>query len=102
MVIKPKAKSMGVLKMILPPHIVPIQLKIFTPVGMAINMVSMEKAEVATIPIPVVNIWWLQTAKPMNPMMPPEKTINPYPKSGLREKTGIISEIMPIAGRMRI
>ena len=56
-VMKPSAKSIGVSKRILPPHMVPIQLKILTPVGMAINIVSMEKAEVATIPIPVVNMW---------------------------------------------
>ena len=56
MVMKPRANSIGVSKRIRPPHIVPIQLKIFTPVGMAINIVRMENAEVATIPIPVVNI----------------------------------------------
>ena len=55
-VINPRAKSIGVSKRILPPHMVPIQLKILTPVGMAINMVKIEKAEVATTPIPVVNI----------------------------------------------
>ena len=54
---------------------VPIQLKIFTPVGIEISMVIMEKAEVATMPIPVVNMWWLQTVKPRKPMTAPEKTI---------------------------
>ncbi len=57
MVIKPSANNIGVSKRILPPHIVPIQLKILTPVGIAISMVKMEKAEVATTPIPVVNMW---------------------------------------------
>ena len=55
-VINPRAKSIGVSKRILPSHIVPIQLKILTPVGMAINMVKIEKAEVATTPMPVVNM----------------------------------------------
>ena len=47
MVMKPRAKSIGVSNRILPPHIVPIQLKILIPVGIAISMVSIEKAEVA-------------------------------------------------------
>ena len=102
MVIKPSAKSIGVSKRIFPPHMVPIQLKILTPVGIAINIVKIEKAEVATIPMPVVNMWWLQTAKPINPIMAPEKTIKPYPKRGLREKTGITSETIPMAGNIRI
>ena len=54
---EPRAKSMGVSKRMRPPHMVPIQLKILTPVGMAISMVRMEKAEVATTPIPVVYMW---------------------------------------------
>ena len=57
MVMKPRAKSMGVSKRIRPPHMVPIQLKILTPVGIAMSMVRIENADVATIPIPVVNIW---------------------------------------------
>ena len=56
MVMKPRAKSMGVSKRIRPPHMVPIQLKILTPVGIAMSIVRIAKAEVATIPIPVVNI----------------------------------------------
>ena len=56
MVMKPNANNMGVSNLILPPHMVPIQLKILMPVGMAMSMVSMEKADVATTPIPVVNM----------------------------------------------
>ena len=55
-VMNPRAKSMGVSKRMRPPHMVPIQLKILTPVGMAISIVKIEKAEVATIPMPVVNM----------------------------------------------
>ena len=57
MVMKPRANNMGVSNRILPPHIVPIQLKILTPVGIAISIVRMENAEVATTPMPVVNMW---------------------------------------------
>jgi hypothetical protein len=54
---------------------VPIQLKIFTPVGTAIAIVARANAEVATVPMPVVNMWWLQTPKPMKPINAPEKTM---------------------------
>ncbi len=37
---KPIAHSMGVLKLMDPPHMVAIQLKIFTPVGTAMIMVA--------------------------------------------------------------
>ncbi len=53
---------------------VPIQLKIFTPVGTAIAIVASAKAAVATVPMPVVNIWWLQTEKPRKPIDAPENT----------------------------
>ena len=39
-----------------PPHSVASQLKIFTPVGMAISMVPIEKAASATGPIPTANM----------------------------------------------
>jgi hypothetical protein len=41
--IKPKAKSIGVLKVREPPHIVAIQLKILIPVGTAIIIVAAVK-----------------------------------------------------------
>jgi len=57
MKMKPRARTMGTLNLIRPPQRVPIQLKIFTPVGTAMAMVSSEKAAVATLPRPVVNMW---------------------------------------------
>ena len=42
---RPTAKSIGVVKLNDPPHIVAVQLRIFTPVGMAISIVAAEKAE---------------------------------------------------------
>ena len=53
---KPSAKSIGVRMRRWPPHSVPIQLKTFTPVGTAMAMVASAKAEVATMPMPVVNM----------------------------------------------
>ena len=102
MAMKEIANSIAVVKRIEPPHIVPIQLKIFIPVGIAIAMVETAKAEFAAGPSPTVNMWWLQTNQPMKPIATPAKTRNEYPKSGLRENTGKISETIPIAGKMRM
>jgi hypothetical protein len=71
---KPSANIIGVRIIRWPPHNVPIQLKIFTPVGTAIAIVARAKAAVATVPMPVVNMWWLHTAKPRKPMHAPENT----------------------------
>ena len=52
----------------------PSQLKIFTPVGMAMSIVDRPKAEMATGPSPVANMWCAHTPHPMKPMAMPEKT----------------------------
>ena len=41
---KPRAKSIGILKRSEPPHRVPIQLKIFTPVGTPIRKLPVANA----------------------------------------------------------
>jgi hypothetical protein len=56
-----------------PPQRVPSQLKIFTPVGMAIAMVVMAKIESASGPMPTANMWCAQTPKPRTAMPIPEK-----------------------------
>eukprot|EP01110_Echinostelium_bisporum_P000293 TRINITY_DN10686_c0_g1_i1.p5 TRINITY_DN10686_c0_g1~~TRINITY_DN10686_c0_g1_i1.p5 ORF type:complete len:86 (+),score=6.03 TRINITY_DN10686_c0_g1_i1:430-687(+) len=56
---KPIAKSIGVSKLNEPPHMVPIQLKNFTPVGTAIVKVMKEKNGRETAP--VTNMWWAHT-----------------------------------------
>ncbi len=66
------ANFIGTVKRISPLHIVAIQLKIFTPVGMAMSIVISEKIESATAPIPTENMWWAQTPKPRKPIMIPE------------------------------
>ena len=53
------AQSMGVSKVSLPPHMVPIQLKNFTPVGTAISMVITAKNGSSTCP--VAYMWWAHT-----------------------------------------
>jgi hypothetical protein len=50
---------MGVSKVTEPRHMVPIQLKNFTPVGTAISMVM--KAKNGSMTEPVTYMWWAQT-----------------------------------------
>ena len=60
----------------LPPHMVAIQLRIFTPVGTAMNIVDSENAATETGPMPEANMWWAHTPQPMKPMAMPENTMN--------------------------
>ena len=57
---KPITHSIGVSKVTWPRHIVPIQLKNFTPVGTPIKKVIKEKNGKSTWPL--ANMWWAQTA----------------------------------------
>ncbi len=52
------------------------QLKIFTPVGTAMNIVDTEKAATDSGPMPEVNMWCAHTPQPMKPMAMPENTMN--------------------------
>src|SRR4029077_12917419 len=72
MAMKPMANSIGVSRRSLPPHMVAIQLKIFTPVGMAMSMVVDANTESAMGPRPTENMWWLQTPQPMKAIRIPE------------------------------
>ncbi len=56
----PTAQSMGVAMVMLPPHMVPIQLKNFTPVGTAIRNVMNEKN--GRLTAPVTYMWCAHTA----------------------------------------
>jgi len=65
---RPTAKSIAVVKRIEPPHIVAVQFRIFTPVGIAISIVLAPKTASGVGPRPVVNMWWAQTPKPRKAM----------------------------------
>ena len=54
------------------PHRVPIQLKIFTPVGTPIRKLPVANAALAMSPSPVANMWCAHTVKPRKPMATPE------------------------------
>ncbi len=70
----PMAKSIGVVNCRRPPHMVAIQLKIFTPVGMAMSIVVAEKTESAMGPSPTWNMWCAHTPHPRMAMSSPEYT----------------------------
>ena len=73
---KPKANIIGTGNVMRPPHIVPIQLKNFTPVGTAMNIVDSENAATEIGPMPEANMWCAHTPQPMKPMAIPENTMN--------------------------
>src|ERR1700726_3730920 len=93
--------SIGVLNSIFPPHMVANQLKILIPVGTAIAMVEITKKVLAAAPMPTVNMWWAHTLMLMNPIATVAPTITGYPKIGLRENTGMISEAKAKDGSTR-
>ncbi|COG55475.1 Uncharacterised protein [Streptococcus pneumoniae] len=73
---KATAHIIGVVKRILPPHIVKSQLNILIPVGTAIAIVATEKIALATGPSPTVNIWCAHTINPKNPINTVANTID--------------------------
>ena len=73
---KARLNSIGVCSLTCPPQIVPIQLNILTPVGMAMAIVERAKAALAAGPRPTVNMWWDHTKNPMKAMDAPAITTN--------------------------
>ena len=96
---KPNAHSMGVSNETEPPHMVPIQLKNFTPVGTAISIVM--RAKYGRLTAPVTYMWWAHTAMDSAAMAMVAKTRPLYPNTGLRLKAGMISEMTPKNGSAR-
>ena len=92
----PMQKSIGVANQMLPRHMVAIQPKNLTPVGMAIRNEVIAKYTVATAP--VVNMWCAQTLKLYAAIRIVAKTKALYPNSGLRLNTGMISVTTPKNG----
>lgn len=77
---KPKAHIRAGDHLMLPPWRVASQLKIFTPVGMAMIIVADVKYARVSTSIPTVNMWWAHTIKPKNPIEIIAQTIPIYPK----------------------
>jgi hypothetical protein len=65
---RPMANFMAVVNCKDPPHMVKIQLKILTPVGMAMSIVVMPNTVSPTGPMPTANMWCAHTPKPRKAM----------------------------------
>ena len=65
---KPTAKISGVLNSTVPRHSVATQLKIFTPVGIAIRKELIMKKTSTIVALGVVNMWCAHTSSARNAM----------------------------------
>jgi len=65
---KPIANSIGVLSTMIPPHMVAIHEKIFTPVGIDIITVVVVKYARVSMSRPTVYMWCAHTIKPKTPI----------------------------------
>ena len=93
---------MGVSKVIEPLHIVATQLKTFTPVGTAISIVVNIKNISPASGIPTVNMWCAQTINDSKAIEAVAYTIESYPNSFFLENAGIIVDIIPNAGSIKM
>src|SRR5262245_18106535 len=93
---KPIAQSIGVSKLRDHFHIVPIQLKNFTPVGTAMRNVMKEKNGSSTRP--VTYMWCAHTVTERRAMELVAAMRLMYPNIGFRLKTGMTSLLMPKNG----
>ena len=94
------ANSIGVLKRMRPPHIVPIQLKNFTPVGTAMSIDSPAKNGRSTAP--VVNMWCAHTPTDRRRWRSWRRRCRCTRTPGGRENTGITSVTTPKYGSTRM
>ena len=73
----PTANSMAVVMRSRPPTIVAIQLKIFTPVGIAMSMLVAEKIAFSVSPRPTANMWCAHTPNERKAIATLEPATNP-------------------------
>src|SRR6185312_8014503 len=84
------AHSIGTVKRTRPRYMVNSQLKIFTPVGMAIIIVVNEKNELTSAPEPIVKKWCSHTRYDRIMIAMVAYTSDEYANSGLPENVGTI------------
>src|SRR4051794_38449307 len=94
----PSANSMGVENFTTPFHIVAIHAKNWTPLGIVMMRLAAEKNDIESGGMPVANMWWTHTPKLMKAIVTSAVTTQRYPLSRCRANTGMIIEIMPVAG----
>ncbi len=73
--------------------------KTMTAKGIEIRMVLTLKGIASRGSMPLTNIWCAHTTKLRTAAAMVEETIQRYPKSGLRQKTGSTSAASPKAGK---
>ncbi len=81
-----------------PLYIVAVQLKTFTPLGMATRNVSAEKSMVANSLMPATNMWCPHTRKPKIASAMELIAMAKLPKMARREKVAISSLSIAIPG----
>lgn len=85
------------------PHILKVQEKIFTPVGMPITIVAAVKYPRVSTSNPTVNMWCAHTIQPKIPIEAMAYTIPIFPKiSFLPDIKRILLETIPKAGKIKI
>ena len=99
---KPSENSIGVSRRTRPSHIVAIQQKNCTPLGMAMMRLAAEKNDIASTGTPVANMWCTHTPKLMKPIATSDAATQKYPASGRRANTGMIWLMMANAGMARM
>src|SRR6266487_353516 len=99
---KPIAFSIGTWKRRLPRHIVPSQLNTLIAEGTAMSSVDTMNVDPRVGFMPLMNMWWPHTIQPRNAIPMIANTIEWYPKIGLRLPLAMMSDTMPIAGRIRM
>ena len=81
---------------------VAVQLKILIPVGIPTIMLDAAKKVLDQELMPTANIWCAQTPRLIKPMAATAPTMAGRPKIGLRENTGMTSDSMAKAGKIRM
>ena len=95
---KPTRNRNGVRKTGRPCQIVAIQANTETALGIAMTMLAPLKKESETVDSPVANMWCTHTPNPRIPTATVASATYTYPTSGRRQKVGIMSDAMLIAG----
>ena len=85
-----------------PPYMVANQLKILMPVGMPTNMVDAAKKVLPMEVITTANMRGAHTLRLIKPMAMVAPIMAGRPKIGLRENTGITSEMQAKPGKTRM
>ncbi len=100
---KPSVHSIGAVNSRRPRYIVNSQLKIFTPVGIAMIIVAMPKNALTSAPEPIVKKWCSHTRKDRTMMRAGGVDHRLVTEQRLlREKVATTSENTPNAGRTRM